>query len=90
MVTMRAGKMSPSCPLGVSPAIIETLRSNEPYGNENVKKTVGFMSKTTTFHMHHAFCIFLCPFMHDYDVKIPNVTFYGVRKQATTKFYFPF
>ena len=30
------------------------------------------------------------PFLHDYDVKIPNFAFYGGRKQATTKFYFSF
>ena len=30
------------------------------------------------------------PFLHDYDVKMPNFAFYGVRKQATTKFYFSF
>ena len=34
------------------------------------------------------FCTFLCPFLHDYDVKMPNFTFYGVRKQATMKFSF--
>ena len=90
MVTMRAGKMSPSYTLGVGPAIIGTLRSNDTDGNENVKKTAAFMSKTTTLHLHHAFCIFVCPFLRDYDVKIPNFTFYGVRKQATTKFYFSF
>ena len=55
--------------------------------NENVKKTIGFISKTTTLHVHHAFCTFLCPFLHDYDVKMPKVAFYGGRKQATTKFY---
>ena len=26
------------------------------------------------------------PFLHDYDMKMPNFAFYGVRKQATTKF----
>ena len=34
------------------------------------------------------FCTFLRPFLHDYDVKMPNFAFYGGRKQATTKFYF--
>ena len=34
------------------------------------------------------FCTFLCPFLYDYDVKMPNFTFYGVRKQVRTKFYF--
>ena len=35
------------------------------------------------------FCTFLCPFLHDYDV-LPNLAFYGGRKQATTKFNFSF
>ena len=63
------------------------LRSNDADGNENVKKTIGLISKTTTLHVHHAFCTFLCPFLHDCDVKMPNFAFYGGRKQATTKFY---
>ena len=41
--------------------IIGTLRSNEAYGNENVKKTIGFISKTTTFHVHHAFLYITLP-----------------------------
>ena len=36
------------------------------------------------------FCTFLCPFLHDYDVNMPNFAFYGGRKQATTKFCFSF
>ena len=36
------------------------------------------------------FCTFLCPFLHDYDVNLPNFSFYGGRKQATTKFYFSY
>ena len=33
--------------------------------------------------MHHAFfCTFLCPFLHDYHVNMPNFAFYGGRKQA--------
>ena len=32
------------------------------------------------------FCTFLCPFWHDYDVNMPNLAFYGGRKQATMKF----
>ena len=30
------------------------------------------------------------PLLHDYDVKMPYFTFYGGRKQATTKFSFSF
>ena len=36
------------------------------------------------------FCTFLCPFLHDYDVNMPNFAFYGGRKQAMTEFYFSF
>ena len=37
------------------------------------------------------FCIFLCRlFCDDFDVKLPNFTFYGGREQAMTKFYFSF
>ena len=32
-----------------------TLRSNDADGNENVKKTIALISKTTTLHVHHAF-----------------------------------
>ena len=50
----------------------------------------GLLSKTTTFHVHHAFLYISLPSLHDYDVKMPNFTFYGGRKQATTNFSFPF
>ena len=67
-----------------------TLRANDAGGNENVGKNNGFISKTTTLHVYHTFCTFLFPFLHDYDVKMPNFAFYGERKQATTKFNFSF
>ena len=54
------------------------------------QKTVGLISKTTTLHVHHAFLYISFLFLHDYDVKMPNFTFYGGRKQATTKLYFSF
>ena len=75
---------------GGSTAIIGTLRSNDADDNKNVKKTIGLISKTTTLHMHHTFLHISFPFLHDYDVKMPNFAFYGGRKQATTKFYFSF
>ena len=41
--------------------------------------------------MHHAFLYISLPvFARLHDVKMPNFSFYGVRKQATTKFYFSF
>ena len=60
-------------------------------GNENVKKQqVNFISKTTTFHVHHSFLYISLPFLHDYDVKCLIFAFYGKRKQATRKSYFSF
>ena len=50
----------------------------------------GLISTTTTFHVHHTFLYISFPFLQDYDVKMPNFSFYGGRKQATTKFYFSF
>ena len=67
-----------------------TLRSNDADDNENVKKTIGLISKITTSHVHHTFSYISFPFLHYYDVKMPNFAFYGERKQATTKFYFSF
>ena len=68
--------------------IIGTLRSNDADVNENVIKTKGLMSKTTTLHAHHTFMDTSFPFLSDYDVKMTNLAFNGERKQATTKSYF--
>ena len=64
-----------------------TLRSNDADGDEIVKNTIGFISKTTALHVHHTFLYISFPFLHDYDVKMPNFVFYGGCKQATTKLY---
>ena len=53
-------------------------------------KSNGFNKQTTTLHAHHTFLYNSLPFLHDYDVKMPNYAFCGERKQATTKFYFSF
>ena len=52
--------------------------------NEQVKNAIGLLSKTTTL------LNISWPLLHDYDVKMPDFTFYGGRKQATTKFSFSF
>ena len=36
--------------------------------------------------MHHTVLYISLPFLHDYDVQIPDFKFYRGRKQATTKF----
>ena len=65
---------------------LRTLRCHDDDDNENVKKAIVWISKTTTLHVHLAFLYISLPSLRDYDGKMPNVTFYGGRKQATAKF----
>ena len=58
-----------------SKVTLGTLRSNDADGNENVKKTIGLINKTTTLHVHHTFLYISFLFLHDYDVKMPNFAF---------------
>ena len=48
------------------------------------------MSETITLHVHNAILYFSLSSLHDFDVKMPNCTFYGGRKQATTNFSFSY
>ena len=57
-------------------------------GNQDVKKAIGLLRKTTTLQVYHAFLYISLPSSHDYDVKMPNWKFYGGRKQATTNLFF--
>ena len=49
-------------------AIIGSLRCTYGDGNENIKKQLVKISKTTTLHVHHAFLYISLPSLHDYDV----------------------
>ena len=78
-----------------APLSIETIGSfsnddGNGNGNEKAKKAMGLLSKTTTLHVHHAILYISLPSLHDYDVKMPDFTNYGGRKQETTKFSFSF
>ena len=53
-------------------------------GNENLKKAIDLISKTTILHVDHAFWYISLPPLHDYDVKLPNFKFYRGSTQATT------
>ena len=66
--------------------LIGTLRSHNGDGNENFKKAIGFISKTTILHVHHAFLFISLPSLHDYDEKMPNFTFYRGSTHSKTKF----
>ena len=63
-----------------------TLRSDDGDGNEYVKKAIGLITKTTTLRLHHAFLYMSLPSLHDFDVKMPDFTFYRGSTQETTKF----
>ena len=70
---------------------LETFRSDDATATRTSKRAIGLKSKTTTLHVHHAFFLYiLLPFVHDYGVKMPDLAFYGGRKQATTKLLFLF
>ena len=65
-----------------------TFSNDDGDGNEKAKRAIGLLSKTTSLHVHHAFLYISLPLLHEHNVKMPLFTFYGGRKQATTKFYF--
>ena len=68
VVVLSSGKIR--CHTGAKhKSILGTLRSSDADDNENVKKTIGLISKTTTSHVHHTFLYIYFPFLHDYDVK---------------------
>ena len=69
-------------------SVIRNFSNDYGDGNENVKKALFLLRKTTTLHVHHAFLYISLPSLHDYDVKMPNCKFYGGRKQATTNLFF--
>ena len=62
---------------------LATLRSYDADSNENLKN----ISKTTILQVHHASLYISLPLLARLRrVKMPNFAFYGVRKEATTKF----
>ena len=44
-------------------------------GNQDIKKAIGLLRKTTTLHVHHAFLYISLPSLHDYEMKMPNCKF---------------
>ena len=69
---------------------VGSLSNDDGNGNENVKKAIGLLSKTTSLHVRHAFLYISLPLLHDYDVKMPSFTFYGGRKASDDKLFFLF
>ena len=89
-ICLRFGTSTHARKLSVREMPVGSFSNDDGDGNENVKKAIGLLSKTTSLHVHHAFLYICLPLLHDYNVKMPSFTFYGGRKQATTNFSFPF
>ena len=73
--------------LGLRRLIIGSLSNDDADGNENGKKGIGLISKTTTLHVHHAFLYISLPSLPDYNVKVPEFTFCRGREHKTTTFF---
>ena len=79
------GELIPSTTVAL---FLGSFSNDKDDGKVNGKKVIGFISKTTTLHVHHPFLYISLPSPHVYDLKMPNSTFYGGHKQATTNFSF--
>ena len=86
-ICLRFGTSTYARKLSVREMSVGSFSNDDGDGNENVKKAIGLLSKTTSLHVHHAFLYISLPLLHDYDVKMPSFTFSGGRKQTTTSFF---
>ena len=59
-------------------------------GNENAEKRNGFVKPNNNFARASRLFVHFFASLHDYNVKMPDFTLYGGRKQATTNFSFSF
>ena len=57
-------------------------------GNENGKKAIGLDQQNNNSARAHAFMYISLPLLHDYNVKVPSLTFCQGREQKTTTFFF--
>ena len=55
-------------------AMLWSFSNDDGDGNDNVKKVIGLITKTTTLHVHYTFGYISLPSLHDQDVKFPNGT----------------
>ena len=69
--------------------MIWTLRPKDADGNENIDKTIGLISQTTALHVHHTAVLYIfSPFLHYYDVKVPNFPFYSRTQTSNDEILF--
>ena len=67
--------------------LVESFSNDDGDVNENGKKAIGLISKTITLHVHHTFLCISLPSLKNYDVKMPNFTFYGENKSDDELFF---
>ena len=68
------GKLQPDLSIG-------SVGNDGGDGNENGKKAKSLIRKTITVHVHRAFSYISLPALHDYDGKMPTITFCGGRER---------
>ena len=66
---------------------IGSFSNDDSDDNEDVKKAIGLLRKTTTLHVHHAFLYISLPSLNDYDAKMSNYKFFeDVNKRRRISF----
>lgn len=67
--------------------MLGNVRSDEGDSNQNVKKVIGMIKKTTNLPIHSHFLAYISlPSLYDFDEKMPNFSFYWGCKQLSAKF----
>ena len=67
---------------------VGSFSNDDGDGDENIKKTIRLLSKTTSLHVRHTFLYISLPLLHNYDMKMPSFTFYGGCKTSEDKLFF--
>ena len=68
-------------------AIKELKQRQRGRQRERQKSNRFRLAKQQHLHVHHAFLCISFPLLHDYNVKMPNFTFWGGRELKTTTFF---
>ena len=71
-------------------ALLRSCSNDDGEGdsNDSAKERNGFVKQNNNFACASRFFVHFLPSLHDYDVKMPDFTLFGGRKQATTNFCF--
>ena len=90
-IWLRFGTSTHARKLSVREMSVGSFSNDDGDGNENVKKAIGLLSKTTSLHVHHTFLYISLPLLHATTTwKCLVSRFMEDVKQATTNFSFSF